>query len=32
MQTPKRKPGKYVGLKLDPNITEEKYKELKAKL
>lgn len=32
MQTPKRKPGKYVGLKLDPNITEEKHKELKAKL
>ncbi len=32
MQTPKRKPGKYAGLKPDPNITEEKYQELKAKL
>lgn len=32
MQTPKRKPGKYAGLKPDPNITEEKYKSLKAKL
>lgn len=32
MQTPKRKPGKYAGLKPDPNITEEKYNELRAKL
>lgn len=32
MQTPKRKPGKYTFLKPDPNLTLEKYNELKDKL
>jgi len=32
MQTPQRKPGKYAGIKPDPNITEKKHKELKSKL
>lgn len=32
MQTPKRKPGKYTGLKPDPYLTEAKVRELKAKL
>ncbi|HBI97071.1 MAG: Transcription elongation factor GreA [Candidatus Falkowbacteria bacterium GW2011_GWC2_38_22] len=32
MQTPQRKPGKYTGIKADPNITQAKYNELEAKL
>lgn len=32
MQTPQRKLGKYAHLKPDPNLTEEKYNELKKKL
>jgi transcription elongation factor GreA len=32
MQTPQRKLGKYAHLKLDPNLTEEKYNELQNKL
>lgn len=32
MQVPKRKPGKFAHLKVDQNITEEKFEELKAEL
>lgn len=32
MRTPIRKPGKYTHLKPDPNITEEKFNELKEKM
>ena len=32
MRTPIRKPGKYTGLKPDPNLTLAKYHELRAKL
>jgi transcription elongation factor GreA len=32
MRVPIRKPGKYTHAKPDPNITEEKYKEMKAQL
>ncbi len=32
MRTPQRKPGKYTGVKPDPNISIKKYKELKNKL
>jgi|SRR3989339_832498 len=32
MQTPQRKPGKYTGVKPDPNLTPAKYRELQAKL
>lgn len=32
MRTPIRKPGKYTHLKPDPNLTEEKFNELKEKL
>jgi transcription elongation factor GreA len=32
MQTPKRKAGRYAHLKPDPNITQNKYNELKEKL
>jgi transcription elongation factor GreA len=32
MQTPRRKPGRYSGLKPDPYLTEDKYQELSAKL
>jgi len=32
MRTPQRRPSKYTGLKLDPNITRAKFDELKNKL
>lgn len=32
MRTPKRKAGIYTNLKIDPNITKEKFNELKARL
>lgn len=32
MRTPIRKPGKYTHSKIDPNITEEKFKELNNKI
>jgi transcription elongation factor GreA len=32
MRTPQRKPGKYTGLKPDPNMTQAKYQELCDKL
>jgi transcription elongation factor GreA len=32
MRTPQRKPGKYTGVKPDPNISLKKYKELENKL
>jgi len=32
MRTPQRKPGKYIHIKPDPHITEEKFIELKNKL
>ncbi len=32
MQVPKRKPGKYTNLEMDPHLTEEKFCELEKKL
>lgn len=32
MQTPQRKPGQYTGIKPDPHLTPDKYRELRAKL